>query len=299
MIRSLAPDELEWFIAAYYDFLGHSNPRGFAKRAISSLHNVEEEANKSFILFADGYPLAGAHVLAPEQSDDNQNLYLSHVWFEGSPADLAKLIAYVLAKHSHEAVYAPLFNVSTERLERLTPVFREADFVLEHNYDLEFDLSDLPPIGMPLVLEAWSDESEALFRRVFSQAERYAPSDRFWAWLKRWRGAFSPDLWFVLRETLDQEPVGYAFYGAYQGMSQEGVEGVYYLSAAGVMPEYRDSSEMLRRVLLSSMHDLASRSPFGRIQTSATRQDPKLIRIFESLGFRVINSYPSFVQKPG
>ena len=75
MIRSLAPDELEWFIASYYDFLGHSDPRHFARRAVRSIHSVahqlEGEAERSFILFADGdVPLAGAHIIAPGPDDD-------------------------------------------------------------------------------------------------------------------------------------------------------------------------------------------------------------------------------------
>ncbi len=295
-MRSLAPDELEWFIASYYGFLGHSNPRGFARQAVLAMRDRDAEADKSFIHLSDKTktPLAGVHVLAPDPEDDDQNLYLSNIWFQQDPGDLTTLLQEVLGHHPHEAVHCPLFNFSTGKLERVQPVFDTLGFDLEYISDLRFDLADLPPIGTPLVLEAWSDESDVLFRKVFSQAESYKPSDKQWSWFKRRRGKFNPNLWFIARETLDQDPVGYALYGAYQ----EGIEGVYYLTAAGVMPEFRDSTEMLRRLMLSSMHELAARSPFGKIQTTTTQQDPKLLEIFESLGFVTTDKYPVFIRKP-
>lgn len=296
MIRTLAPDELEWFIASYYDFLGHSNPRGFARQAVSAMRDRDAEADKSFIAVSDEteIPLAGVHVLAPEPEADDQNLALSNIWFKDESADLTALLRKVLAQHPHDAVHCPLFNFSDAKLDRVRPVFDALGFDLEYTFDLEFDLADLPPIGTPLVLEAWSDESDVLFRKVFSQAESYKPSDRQWSWFKRRRSKFNPNLWFIARETLDQDPVGYAFYGAYQ----EGIEGIYYLTAGGVMPEFRDSTAMLRRLMISSMQELASRSPFGKIQTTTTRQDPKLLEILESLGFITTDKYPVFIRKP-
>ncbi len=299
MIRSLAPDELEWFIASYYDFLGHSDPRHFARRTVRTMqnaaHHLESEAERSFILFAEGdVPLAGAHIIAPESEDDDQNLYLSNIWFKRDAQDLRTLLNKLLRKFDHEAVHCPLYNFSEARLERVEPIFESLGFKLRHAYDLEFELSELPPLGTPLVLEAWSDESDALFQEVFKKAEGSEPSDGFWAWLKRWRGPFRPNLWFLASETLDQEPVGYAFYGVYR----DGVDGVYYLTAAGVLAEYRDSSDMLKRLMISSMHELAARSPFGLIQTLVTQQDPKLIEILESLGFRRRDAYPAFIKRP-
>ncbi len=295
MIRSIAPDELEWFLASSYDFLGHSDPRAFARRSMRAFHDPLAEADRCFILFAEGdVPLAGAYVRAPEPEDDDQNLVLSNLWFKDAATDLGKLLSYLLHKFDHEAVHCPLYNVSPARLEALAPALLELGFEGRQAVDLEFDLADLPPLGLPLVLEAWSEENDALFQGVFEQGEGFRPSEAFWAWLKRWRGPFHPNLWFVASEALDQEPVGYALYGPLQ----EGVDGVYYLTAAGVLAEHRDSSEMLRRLLITSMQELAAISPFARIQTLVTQRDPKLIDILESLGFERRGRYPVFVKQP-
>ena len=65
MIRSIASDELEWFLATSYEFLGHSDPRAFAGRSVRALRDPVLEADRSFILFAEGdVPLAGAYVAA-------------------------------------------------------------------------------------------------------------------------------------------------------------------------------------------------------------------------------------------
>lgn len=295
MIRSIAPDELEWFLASSYDFLGHSDPRAFARRGVRTVHDPLAEADRCFILFAEGdVPLAGAYVRAPEPENDDQNLYLSNLWFKDDAADLATLLEHLLRKFDHEAVHCPLYNVSPSRLEALAPALLGLGFEERRAVDLEFDLSELPPLGLPRVLEAWSEESDERFQRVFEQGEGFRPSEAFWAWLKRWRGPFHPNLWFVASETPDQEPVGYAFYGSLQ----EGIDGVYYLTAAGVLAEHRDSSEMLRRLLISSMQELAAQSPFARIQTLVTQRDPKLVYILESLGFEHKGSYPVFVKQP-
>lgn len=296
MIRSLAPDELGGFISRYYAFLGHSNPRGFAQRAVAAMRDPHGDAARSFIFFADnGLPLAGAHVVAPQPGDDDQNLYLSNLWFSSDPNDLQRLLNELMRKHPHEAAHCPLYNFSPEQLEQIAPVLTSLGFELREAHALTFALADLPPVGRPVALEAWSEESDALFRKVFARAEGFTPSDRLWAWLKRWRGPFIPDLWLLGRETLDQEPVGYAFYGT----RRNGVAGQYYLIASGVLAEHRGNSEMLRRLLLSSMHELAARSPMGTVETLITQPDPKLIRILESLGFEMRERYPLFIKLPG
>ena len=295
MIRSTSPDELEWFLASSYEFLGHSDPRAFARRSMRAVHDPLGEADKCFILFAPGdVPLAGAYVQAPEPEDDNQNLYLSNLWFKSRAEDLKKLLEQLLDRFDHEAVHCPLYNVSPARLERLAPALTALGFEGRQAVDLEFDLAELPPLGAPLVLEAWSEESDEQFRSVFEQGEGFAPSEAFWAWLKRWRGPFYPNLWFLASATLDQEPVGYAFYG----VLEDSIDGVYYLTAAGVLAQHRDSAEMLQRLLLSSMQELAARSPLARIQTLVTQRDPKLVRILESIGFEQRGSYPVFVKQP-
>jgi hypothetical protein len=294
VIRSLASDELPWFLASSYTFLEHSDPWTLARKATLLLRDSEVEAERCFVLFASGTPVAGAYVLAPDPNDEDQNLYLSNLWYSRDESDLVTLLKALLHKHPHEAAHYPLYNLPPQRLARLTPHFHRLGFALERAYDLSFPLAELPPLGRPLVLEAWSPESDAGFKEVYASAEGETPSDKAWAYLKRWRGKFTPDLWFVGRETLDQPPVGYAFFG----MHKEGVDGVYYLAAAGVLQRYRTSTEMLRRLVLSSMLELASRSPLGAIRTTLLGRDPKLVEIFASLGFEQRDRYLVFTKLP-
>ncbi len=292
MIRTLSPDELSWFLAQAFTFLQHSDPKSFAARILPRLRDAELEADRMFIL-SEGEPLAGVYVIAPDIDDDDQNLTLSYAWYRHSAADLEKLLRHVFARHHYEALLFPLYNHSSQLIERVYPVFKSLGFRLETACELDFELAELPPLGLPLVLEAWSHATEVSFRELYEAAETPI-SDEYWAWLKRFRGRFDPDFWFITSETLDQPSIGYAFYGA----KRRGLEGVYYLTAAGVLPMHRHSSEMLRRVLLSSLHDLASRSPFGRIETTLSMADPKLIQIFQSLGFDTFHKYQRFIKPP-
>ena len=296
MIRSLAPDELTWFLSRYYAFIGHGDPRGLARRVLEHARDLDHEAVRTFVFLDDttGRPKAGLNVLAPKHDADDQNLYLSNLWFESSAGDLHHLVATMLARFHHEAAHVPLYNLAAEKIEALQAVFHPLGFALEGACDLTFSLSDLPPLGRPLVIEAWSYESDEGFREVFETAEARSVSDHYWAWLKRWRGKFLPKFWFITRETLDQAPVGYAFYGA----EHEAIDGVYYLSAVGVLQEHRHSSEMLKRVVLSSLHELASISPLGSVETTLSTQDSKLIQIFELLGFDTFSRYRRFIKRP-
>lgn len=296
MIRSLAPDELGWFLSQYYHFIGHRDPRGLAKRVLRHARDLDHEAVRTFILVDDasGRPRAGVNLLAPEPDEDDQNLHLSNFWYLERPEDLGELIRKLLARHPHEAAHAPLYNLPTERVRTLEPIFAGQGFRHESICELAFELADLPPLGLPLVLEAWTHGSDAGFREVYEAAEACSVSDAAWAYLKRARGPFLPDNWFILRETLDQPPVGYAFYGALRS----GLDGIYHLAAAGVLQEHRHSSEMLRRVVLTSMHELAARSPLGRLETQLAERDPKLIEIFASLGFDTEDRYRAFVRRP-
>lgn len=301
VIRSLAPDELEWFISAHYNFLGHNYPRGLAQRAFTRLRDVDHEADRCFVLFAsDKRPLAGVYAIAPQHDDDDQNLLISNFWYQHDPQDLTHLLAHVLKEHPHEAAHCPLFAGSSETVVQLQTALEPLDFVLEQAHKLTFDLAELPPIDAPLILEAWTLESDGYFRKVFQDAEQFNPTDRRWAYLKRRHGKFTPDLWCIARETLDQDPIGYAFFGLHhrEGVYLDGIDGVYYLTAVGALAKYRNSTQMLRRLLLSSMQELASRSPLGRIETILSEADPKLIHIFESLGFTASETYPLLVRLP-
>lgn len=296
MIRSLAPDELPWFLSRYYAFLGHGDPRGLAKRVLEHARDLDHESVRSFVYIDDATrrPQAGVNVLAPDPEDDDQNLHLSNLWFMDDPESLRHLVAKLLARHPHEAAHAPLYNLSTKQIEGLAPLFEGLGFRLEGAVDLTFSLSELPPLGLPLTLEAWAHKTDEAFRDVFETAEETEISDAYWAWLKRWRGKFLPKFWFILRETLDQPPVGYALYGA----EHEGIEGTYYLTAAGVLQEHRHSSEMLKRVVLSSLHELASLSPLGKVETTLSQKDPKLVQIFELMGFDTFDRYQRFIKRP-
>jgi len=302
IIRSLAPDELEWFISAHYDFLGHDYSRGLAHRAFSHLRDVDHEADRCFVLFTpDKRPLAGVYVVAPHHDDDDQNLYISNFWYQHEPEDLTRLLAHVLKEHHHEAARCPLFAGSSDIVVQMQAALEPLDFVLEQAHKLTFDLAELPPTDdAPLILEAWALETDGVFRQVFQDAEQFNPTDRRWAYLKRQYGKFTPDLWFIARETLDQDPIGYAFFGLHyqEGVYLDGIDGVYYLTAVGALAKYRNSTQMLRRLLLSSMQELASRSPLGRIETILSEADPKLTHIFESLGFAASETYPLLVKLP-
>lgn len=88
--------------------------------------------------------------------------------------------------------------------------------------------------------------------------------------------------------------MGYALIGT----TERRLDASYYLTTVGVLPEHRHSSEMLRRLVVTILTDLASRSPLGRIDTSLTERDPKLIEILHSLGFETAAHYPILVQLP-
>jgi len=160
---------------------------------------------------------------------------------------------------------------------------------------LRFELADVPPLGLPLVLESWSSQSDRAFRDLYQRAEARTIGDRYWAYLKRRHGAFRPDLWFMARETLDQEPVGYALCGS----ERIDLDARYALNGVGVLQEHRTSSEMLRRLVVSTLHELAGASPFGSVDAELSLRDPKLIDILMSLGFDVVERYTALVRLPG
>jgi hypothetical protein len=293
VIRSLAPDELAWFLSQSFAFLGHSDPYGLARRMLGSVREVDVEARRSFI-FIDTRPKAGAHVLIPNIQEDQFNLLISNIWYEENATDLLTLLETLLTDIDHKAAYISLHNFSNQLIQDLEPFFKGLGFRLEEVCELSFDLAEVPPLGLPVVLEAWDYASDAGFKELYQTSEGVTLSDQAWSYLKRCQGGFDPDVWFIARETLDQPPVGYAFYAS----KSSSLDSTYALIAAGVLPEHRFSSEMLRRVVISSMLDLASRSPFGRIETTLPIHDRKLIQIFESLGFNTKNRYKHFVNRP-
>ena len=293
MIRKLAPDELTWFIAQAFRFLGHGDAQTLARKAFTSMIDLEAEAEHCLILQSETWPLAGLSVLAPEKDASNQNLYLSNLWVQSKIEDIGIMLEHVQDKYPCEAIYYPLYNHNQQLINDLSKVFEEHGFSLINEFELVFELSELPPLGRPLVLEAWTHSSDKFFKEIYEKSEGRSVSDEYWAYLKRRKGPFNPNLWFLLREGLDQEPMGYAFYGA----KSFAIDGVYYQTEVGVLAKYRDSSEMLKRLVLSSLHELAAMSPFGRVDTTVNG-DTKLKQIFEELGFDSCHSYQAFVKLP-
>lgn len=295
MIRKLAADEIAWFLGRAFAFLGHSDPLRFGSRAAESLREPQREADRCLVLLRDGRPRAGVHVLAPDRDAYDQTLTLGLAWFDGSPDDLAVLLLRTLEAVRHEAAIYPLYNVPDPTVGVLEPIVKPLGFKLGRELVFRFSLSETPPLGKPLLLEAWGAANDEAFRDIYQRAEARTASDLYWSWLKRRHGRFSPDLWFMARESLEQEPVGYALCGAHE----TGLAGRYYLTAAGVMREYRETSEMLRRVLLTVLGEMASRSPFGVVETVVGGDDPKLARILSLLGFELVDDRRVFQKLPG
>lgn len=294
MIRALAPDELEWFLSLSYSFLAHSDPRLFAHKSMALLRDPHQEALNAYIYLQDGQPVAGAYVLPPLPDHDDQNLYVSNLWFSHRPEDLSKLLKELLRRHPHDGVRCPLYNVPAAQQERLQPALSALGWRSVKVHTLEFELAEVPPLGRPVVLEAWTEERDPFFQEVYANSEGNTPSEAYWGWLKRLRGEFIPGLWFIAAETLDQDPVGYAFFGHLA----EGIDGSYYLSAAGVLQAYRGSSEMLRRLLLSCLWEIAAYSPLGRVEALLPESDPKLIDILVSIGFRGTQTCTYYFLRP-
>ncbi|UCH26210.1 MAG: hypothetical protein JSV66_00760 [Trueperaceae bacterium] len=295
MIRTLVADEVVWFLSRAYAYLGHGDPWHFASRAVKRLRDLQREASRCYVYsVGDSVPVAGVYVIAPDHDEDEHSLRLYHLWYEESPQHLSTLLTEVLARHAHEAAYAPLRNERSSTVDHLHELLAGFGFELGDYRDLIFELSEVPPLGTPLVLEAWNLASDDEFRSLFEAAEAKRVSDAYWSWLKRWRGPFSPDLWFVARETLDQSAVGFALCGS----KRPGVDGSYYLTTVGVRKEFRETSEMLRRLIVSVLLELSAQSPMGRIETTLSTKDPKLIDILHSLGFEVTDRYRMFVKEP-
>jgi hypothetical protein len=187
----------------------------------------------------------------------------------------------LLRRLPHEAVELDLSAIGSERSAQVTAALAPLGFEPDGLHALAFDLADTPPLGAPLVLEGWRLEADASFRAFVAAAEGVELREGRWAWLKRAHGPFIPDLWSLAYETLDQPPVGYALAGRRRG----GVDGEVGLTAVGVGRAHRGSTEMLRRVVLTLLHELAGAHPLGRLETTLSGRDPKLIEIMRSLGF--------------
>ena len=284
-----------WFLGRSFAFLGHVDPHGLAGRVAPRLRDPRRDAASAFVWQrSDAAPAAGVLARFPDAGDDDKTVFLSQPWFEGDPADFAALVSEVVARHAHEGVRLDLPAQSPDRVERLAASLAPLGFDLDVLRPLSFELAETPPLGAPLVLEGWRPEADTAYRELVARAEGWPLSDGRWAWLKRASGPFTPDLWFLVCEAPDQPPVGYALCGP----RSTGFEGVYGLTAAGVIPEHRGSTEMLRRLLLTLLHELWGVSPLGRVEAELSSRDPKLIDILRSIGFAVGDPCPVLRRLP-
>lgn len=253
-----------------------------AQRVAPLVRDTRRDAASSFVWQSDeGAPRAGVVALAPDPDDDERTLRMAQPWFDGGADDLVRLVAALCERFAHEAVVLDLVGVPTHRVEQLSEALSGEGFDLDVVTTLRFELADAPPLGRPLCLEAWRPAVDGAVRELVSRSEGWAPSEARWAWCKRAYGPFRPNLWFVASEAPDQPALGYALCGA----RTSGVDASIGLIAAGVTPEHRASTEMLRRLVLSLLHELAGVHPLGRLETTLSGRDPKLIDIMRSLGF--------------
>lgn len=296
VVRSLYSAELPWFVARSLAFVGHPDPHGLAQRLAPLLREPRRDAAETFVWQPDdAAPSAGVVAIAPGHDDDERTLWLAQPWYDGAGGDLARLIAELGSRFAHEAAVLDLAGVPPALVEQLHRLLAGDGFDLEVMRTLRFELAETPPLGRPLALEAWRPSVDAAARALVGRSEGWTISDQRWAWLKRAAGPFRPDLWFTASEAPDQPSIGYALCGA----RSVGVDATYVLIAAGVAPEHRGSTETLRRLLLTLLHELAGVSPVGRLQTVLSARDPKLIEILRSLGFQSEQPRPQLRRIPG
>jgi len=294
VIRALAPDELVWFLARALAFQGHGDPMGLAQRLAPSLKHARRDGRRTFVwLDGGGPPRAGAHFRAPEPDDDARTARLGPLWHEGDEEEGRAFVRELLASAPHDAVEVRLDGVPESARARLTSWLAPLGFEPTERIRMRFPLADTPPLGRPLSLDAWTPETDLAFRELYRAAERAGAGEAHWSWLKRQGGRFRPDLWFVARPAPDQEPIGYAFCHG-----DDALDARYRLVAVGVLPAHRGSTEMVRRLVLTTLLELAARSPFGSVDVQADAHDPKLVRILQSLGFDDLGREPRLERRP-
>lgn len=295
MIRALAPDELVWFLSRALAFQGHGDPMGLAQRLAPRLKNARRDGQRTFVwLDGDGPPRAGAHFRAPDPDDDARTAGLGPLWHDGDETEARAFIRELLASTPHDAVEVRLDGVPSAARARLTSWLTPLGFEPTERIRMRFLLADTPPLGRPLSLDAWTAETDAAFRELYLATGGEAGAGPRWSWLKRQGGRFRPDLWFVARSAPDQEPIGYAFCHG-----DDALDARYRLVAVGVLPAHRGSTEMVRRLVLTTLLELAARSPFGSVDVQADAHDPKLVRILQSVGFDDLGREPRLERRPG
>lgn len=295
VVRSLSPDEVPWFVSRSLSYLGHSDPQGLSLRMAPSIKDPRGDSKRCFVFVnEDRSPSAGIYLRAPEPYDDVQTLFFASPWHHDDRGALTQLVAELLADNPHEAAVLELHSLDGRLRQELAVDLAGLGFILDEVQHLRFELSEVPPIGVPLVLAAWTAGADRSFRNFHAEAESRPISDARWAFLKRRHGPFQPDLWFLAHETLDQDPVGYSFCGAHERR----IDATYSLDAVGVRREFREDSEMLRRLVISTLSELSARSPLGVVGAELSGSDPKLIDILAAVGFERHGRTPLLVKPP-
>lgn len=240
-------------------------------------------------------PSAGV-LLQPANPAGDPTLRLYAPWcLEEGGAALLALVRGLLEQQPHEAVELDLGSLAAATQQALREGLAPLGLRSDELRELEFRLSEVPPLGRPLLLEAWSLAEDRPFREFVRRAEQALWDDRRWAFLKRAHGPFRPQFWLIARESLDLPPVGYAL----ASPRGAGLDAEVVLVAVGAAPEHRTSTEMVRRLLLSSLHEWAALSPWGRVRASLSLRDPKLVAILRSIGFEVGRLRPVLRRLPG
>jgi hypothetical protein len=285
VIRSLAPDELPWFLARAFAFVGHGDPWGLAQRCSARLRDPRRDAERAWVVTPpSGEPTAGVVALPPDRGRDDPTLRLAQPWYAaGCEGDFLHLIDRLRQREVHEAVELDLSALPARVVVDLSTLLAPQGFEGVALRRLAFDLADTPPLGRPLVLEGFTPEADARWRAFVAAAEGVSIGERRWAWLKRATGPFTPDAWLLAYESLELPPVGYAL----AGRRGRGFASEFTLAAVGVDRAYRGSTEMLRRLVLSVLHEFSAQSPWGVVRADVPERDPKLIDILRSLGFAV------------
>ncbi len=295
MIRTLEPDELAWFMRQALAFVGHTDPRGLAQRLNSQLKDAVTEAEHCYVYAPDaGPPTAGLYLVAKGGGYGARQLQLLSVWHDNDALALAQLVEHLLSREAAEAATMALHLIGDGRSQELAALLAPLGFKRDVLRRLRFELTDVPPLGRPLVLEAWQPGSEQDFRELYDDSEGEKVSDASWSYLKRRAGRFQPDLWFAAREALDQPTVGYAFTSS----ATREIDATYELTGVGVRRRYRGDSEMLKRVVVTTLQELSFRSPAGVVDTVLGAGDPKLIAILGSIGFVTVEQLPALVKLP-
>ena len=294
MVRRLAIDELAWFLCEALRYAGHRDPGALARDLAARLREPRRDAERCWVdLALEGTPASGAVVHPPAPDDDARVLRLGSLWTTGGLDGARRFVGTLLASVPHDAVVVDVSHVDAERRALLGTWLDPLGFRTRSFKRMEFALVDTPPLGVPYALEAWTPDNDGDFRRTVEAAEGRPVSDARWSWQKRKGGAFRPDTWFVHRVTPDQDPIGFALCHG-----DGDLDGAHVIEAAGVVASERGSTEAVRRLLLTTLLELSSISPWGSASIEADASDPKWEEILARIGFVIADERTVLERQP-